>query len=198
MANALAVAGPCYVAPSMPNLRRPVVAGLIAVSLLGLSACGSSPPHKPNAAAGAQCGSGNSAIALIPAAERSPAGTWGTAPSVTVPNGAPPANLECAQLIAGSGPGAKNGDTLTMQYVLALYSTRSVFQSSWTSQPFSFTLGQTALIPGWVTGVMHMQAGSRRELLIPPSLGYGASPPAGSGIGVNDTLVFVLDLQKIN
>ena len=41
-----------------------------------------------------------------------------------------------------------------------------------------------------------MQAGGRRELIIPPSLGYGANSP-GAGISANDTLVFVIDLQKI-
>ena len=35
-----------------------------------------------------------------------------------------------------------------------------------------------------------MKAGGRRELIIPPSLGYGAQSP-GAGIAANDTLVFV-------
>jgi len=42
-----------------------------------------------------------------------------------------------------------------------------------------------------------MQAGGRRELIIPPNLGYGANSP-GAGISANDTLVFVIDLLKIN
>jgi peptidylprolyl isomerase len=41
-----------------------------------------------------------------------------------------------------------------------------------------------------------MQVGGRRELIIPPSLGYGNKSP-GSGIAANDTLVFVIDLLKI-
>jgi peptidylprolyl isomerase len=38
-----------------------------------------------------------------------------------------------------------------------------------------------------------MKVGGRRELIVPPDLGYGAqgSPPA---IGPNETLVFVVDL----
>jgi peptidylprolyl isomerase len=43
-----------------------------------------------------------------------------------------------------------------------------------------------------------MHVGGRRELIIPPSLGYGATPPAGAqGIAANDTLVFVIDLLKV-
>jgi peptidylprolyl isomerase len=96
----------------------------------------------------------------------------------------------------GSGPAAKAGDNVTVQYVLATYSSGKVVQSSWTSQPFTFVLGEGQVIPGWDKGVVGMKAGGRRELVIPPSLGYGAQSP-GSGIAANDTLVFVVDLQKI-
>jgi peptidylprolyl isomerase len=41
-----------------------------------------------------------------------------------------------------------------------------------------------------------MKVGGRRELIIPPSLGYGSSSH-GSGIAKDDTLVFIVDLQKI-
>ena len=112
-----------------------------------------------------------------------------------MPPGAPPTRLESADLIVGKGPAAEAGDAVTVEYVLATYSARKVIQSSWTSQPFSFTLGQ-GVIQGWSDGVVGMRVGGRRELIIPPSLGYGANSP-GAGIGVNDTLVFVIDLQKI-
>jgi FKBP-type peptidyl-prolyl cis-trans isomerase len=115
---------------------------------------------------------------------------------VKVPSGSPPAQLESADLITGSGPAAASGNNLTVQYVLATYSSGKVIQSSWTSQPFTFTLGAGQVIPGWDKGVVGMKAGGRRELIIPPSLGYGASSP-GPGIAANDTLVFVIDVQKI-
>jgi peptidylprolyl isomerase len=41
-----------------------------------------------------------------------------------------------------------------------------------------------------------MKQGGRRELIIPPQYGYGAQSP-GAGIAPNDTLVFVIDLLKI-
>jgi peptidylprolyl isomerase len=85
---------------------------------------------------------------------------------------------------------------VTVQYVLATYSARKVIQSSWTGQAFQFTLGAGQVIPGWDKGVPGMRVGGRRELIIPPSLGYGSQSP-GAGIAANDTLVFVIDLQKI-
>jgi peptidylprolyl isomerase len=135
----------------------------------------------------------------IPASDLSPAGTAGAAPTVTVPSGKPPTGLESADLITGTGPAAKAGDSVTVQYVLATYSSGKTIQSSWTGQPFTFTLDSTPeqVIPGWDQGVVGMQVGGRRELIIPPSLGYGAQSP-GAGISANDTLVFVVDLLKIN
>jgi peptidylprolyl isomerase len=159
---------------------------------LGLAGCGSSSTSGTNPGSG-----GASAIASIPTADRSPAGTHGKAPTVVVPPGAPPTHLESADLIAGTGPAAKAGDEVTVQYVLATYSTREVIQSSWTSQSFQFTLGEGKVIPGWDQGVLGMKVGGRRELIIPPSLGYGGQSP-GAGIAPNDTLVFVIDLLKIS
>ena len=132
----------------------------------------------------------------IPAGDRSPAGTSGAAPTATVPTTPAPSELESADLITGTGPTAKAGDNVTVQYVLATYSSGKVIQSSWTSQPFQFTLGAGQVIPGWDKGVVGMQVGGRRELIIPPGLGYGAQSP-GPGIAANDTLVFVIDLLKI-
>jgi peptidylprolyl isomerase len=179
-----------------------------------LAACGSSPSpsasaHDTGAAAGGGSSAGSSttqtthiaggalvAIGPIPAQDLSPAGTAGTAPTVTVPSGPPPTHLESADLIRGTGTTATDGNTVTVQYVLATYSTGKVIQSSWTSQPFSFILGQGQVIPGWDKGVVGMKVGGRRELIIPPADGYGAQSP-GSGIAANDTLVFVIDLLKV-
>lgn len=116
---------------------------------------------------------------------------------MVVPSGSPPTVLESANLITGNGPAAQDGDMLTVQYVLATYSSGKVVQSSWTGQPFGFTLGAGDVIPGWEKGMVGMRAGGRRELIIPPSLGY-RDVAQGPGIAANDTLVFVVDVLKIN
>ncbi|HET9720385.1 MAG TPA: FKBP-type peptidyl-prolyl cis-trans isomerase, partial [Solirubrobacteraceae bacterium] len=58
---------------------------------------------------------------------------------------------------------------------------------------FEFQLGQGAVIKGWDKGLVGMKVGGRRELIIPPSLGYGATG-SGSTIPPNATLVFIVDL----
>jgi peptidylprolyl isomerase len=181
----------------------------LSASAVGLVACGNSTPSASSASNAAKTATTAttattaapstepaSAIPAIPAQERSAAGTPGQAPTVTVPSSAPPTQLESADLITGTGATAKTGDAVTVQYVLATYSSKMVIQSSWTSQPFQFTLGVGQVIAGWDQGVVGMKVGGRRELIIPPSLGYGAQSP-GPGIAANDTLVFVIDLVKI-
>jgi FKBP-type peptidyl-prolyl cis-trans isomerase len=118
-------------------------------------------------------------------------------PAIPAPKGDPPTSLVKKDIVKGKGKTAKAGGTVTVQYVGVSWSTGQEFDASWTSgQPFSFPLGAQRVIPGWDQGVAGMKVGGRRELVIPPDLGYGpqGSPPA---IGPNETLVFVVDLEKV-
>ncbi|HET8955167.1 MAG TPA: FKBP-type peptidyl-prolyl cis-trans isomerase [Solirubrobacterales bacterium] len=121
-----------------------------------------------------------------------------TKPQVQVPNGAPPKELVTEDLEEGSGAAAKAGDEVAVQYVGVNYKTGKEFDASWSrGEPFAFELGSGMVIPGWEEGIEGMKVGGRRQLIIPPELGYGAagSPPA---IPPNETLVFVVDLEAIN
>lgn len=120
-----------------------------------------------------------------------------TKPKVTPPNEAPPKKLVVDDLEEGTGPAAKAGDEVTVQYVGVNYKSGKEFDSSWSrSEPFSFQLGSGLVIPGWEQGIEGMKVGGRRELIIPPELGYGTagSPPA---IPPNETLIFVVDLEAV-
>lgn len=118
-------------------------------------------------------------------------------PKVAKPSGAPPSHLVTKDLITGSGPVAKSGDSVTVNYVGVLFKTGKVFNASWeTKQPFSFTLGKGEVIEGWDKGVVGMHVGGRRELIIPASEAYKqkGSPPTIPG---NEALVFVVDLLAV-
>jgi peptidylprolyl isomerase len=120
-----------------------------------------------------------------------------TKPTVEVPDGPPPKTLQIDDIVEGDGAEAKPGDTLSMQYVGVNYADGKQFDASWDNgQPFSFQLGSGQVIKGWDQGIAGMKVGGRRELIVPPDLGYGAqgSPPA---IGPNETLVFVVDLLDV-
>ncbi len=115
-------------------------------------------------------------------------------PTVTPPSGPPPTKLVTKEIITGTGPEAKAGESVTVNYVGVLYKGGSEFDASWKrNEPFTFVLGRGQVISGWDQGVAGMKVGGRRELIIPAPLAYGAkgSPPK---IPSNSALIFVVDL----
>ena len=193
-------------AKRLRTIRRSVIVGVVAIAIVISAAYlfsgSSTPTTTTTTAAAVPTTTVKSTATTIPShfakvASPSPAGTFGKPPTVVVPAGSPPKVMEVSDLIDGGGKPAMTGSKVTVQYVLATYSTRKVIQSSWTSSPFSFTIGAGQVIKGWDEGIVGMHVGGRRELIIPPSLGYGAQSP-GAGIAKNDTLVFVVDLLKVS
>jgi peptidylprolyl isomerase len=115
-------------------------------------------------------------------------------PTVTPPSGAAPTKLVTKEIITGTGPEAKAGESVTVNYVGVLYKGGKEFDASWKrKEPFTFTLGRGQVIAGWDQGVAGMKVGGRRLLIIPAPLGYGAkgSPPT---IPPNSALLFMVDL----
>ncbi len=118
-------------------------------------------------------------------------------PVVTIPNSVPPADLVKKDLKVGEGPEATAGQQVSVHYVGVAWSNGQQFDASWDrNDPFEFKLGGGQVIGGWDQGVAGMKVGGRRELTIPPHLGYGARG-AGGAIGPNETLVFVVDLLGV-
>jgi peptidylprolyl isomerase len=122
-------------------------------------------------------------------------------PTISFADGAAkPAQLQITDVVEGTGPAAKNGDAVSVQYVGVSWSSRQQFDASWDrgAQPFTVQpLGRASVISGWNQGLVGAKAGGRRLLVIPPDLGYGARG-AGGAIGPNETLVFVVDVVSIN
>lgn len=115
-------------------------------------------------------------------------------PEVDFPGGEPPAELEITDVWEGDGAVAKAGDTVQVHYVGVAYSTGEEFDASWNrGDPLEFRLGVGQVIAGWDQGVQGMRVGGRRQLVIPPHLGYG-DRGAGRAIAPGETLIFVCDL----
>jgi FKBP-type peptidyl-prolyl cis-trans isomerase len=151
-----------------------------------------------SSAKGKQAAGGKAESPPRPAKKSSQGGTASnkSKPKVEVPSGPPPKKLEIKDLEEGSGPAAKAGDEVTVQYVGVNYKTGEQFDASWDrGEPFTFKLGEELVIPGWEEGIVGMKPGGRRELIIPPELGYGfqrsGTIPPGS------TLIFVVDLISV-
>jgi peptidylprolyl isomerase len=162
------------------------------LSVLVVAGCGGGGKDKSTASSAAAPAA--TATATAPAA--GPAQPQ-TKPKVTVPSGKPPTKLVIKDIVKGTGATAQAGDTVSVHYVGVSYLNKKQFDASWDRhQPFTFQLGGGMVIPGWDQGIVGMKVNGRRELIIPPDLGYGAQgqPPA---IAPNDTLVFVIDLLRV-
>lgn len=117
-------------------------------------------------------------------------------PAVDMPTKAPDA-LVTKDLTVGTGATATLGSSVTVNYVGVACSTGIQFDASWgQGQPATFDLVEGGLIEGWVKGIPGMKVGGRRQLVIPPSLGYGDASPT-KAIRPGETLVFVVDLVAV-
>ena len=120
-------------------------------------------------------------------------GEAGSEPVVAITPGDPVTELEVTDVIVGEGDAVQAGATVTAHYVGYGAATSQMFDSSWVrGEPATFPLPNVIL--GWQEGLVGMQAGGRRLLVIPAELGYGNNPPPGSGIEAGETLIFVVDL----
>jgi peptidylprolyl isomerase len=131
-------------------------------------------------------------IAVLAAAISAPANAQ---PVMTTPSG-----LKIIDTKVGTGPTPRPGQTCVMHYTGWLYvngAKGKKFDSSVDrNEPFEFKIGAHQVIAGWDEGVATMKVGGKRTLIIPPSLGYGASG-AGGVIPPNATLIFDVELLAV-
>jgi FKBP-type peptidyl-prolyl cis-trans isomerase FkpA len=165
---------------SRPHTRLARVTALVAIALMiaaagALTACSSSTPASQPAAT---TGSDTTSAATAPAA--------------------PADKVKITDLKVGTGTEAKTGDNVTVDYTGWLMNGTKFDSSLDRHTPFSFPLGAGQVIVGWDQGVVGMKVGGKRELIIPPSLGYGAAGAGGGTIPPNATLKFDVTLLKVN
>jgi peptidylprolyl isomerase len=184
--------------------RYPIVASLLAAGLI--AGCGGSSnsdtAHIELPTSQSQTlsytATSTTSTSTTPAITTPTSGPLSKEPTITVPTTPAPTSLKTTDLVTGTGATAKAGDTVTVNYVGALYKGGKIFDASWTRDT-TFTTplvgGAGGVIQGWVDGIPGMRVGGRRELIIPPALAYKNVSQAS--IPANSTLIFIVDLLAV-
>ena len=119
------------------------------------------------------------------------------APTKVIGDGVKTASgLQYWDIKLGTGELAKEGSHVRVHYTGWLTTGKKFDSSVDAGKPFDFTLGNGDVIKGWDQGAAGMKVGGKRQLRIPPALGYGANgyPPV---IPANATLIFDVQLLGV-
>jgi FKBP-type peptidyl-prolyl cis-trans isomerase len=105
-----------------------------------------------------------------------------------------PDGLYYKDITVGDGATIANGQLIGARYTGWL-ADGTKFGTNVTDQnPFPFHLGRREVIEGWDLGLVGMKVGGTRQLIIPPSLGYG--PNSNGPIPGNSILVFEVVVES--
>jgi FKBP-type peptidyl-prolyl cis-trans isomerase len=127
-----------------------------------------------------------------PKAEKKPAGpTKVSGKPVTTGSG-----LQYWDIQVGTGAVAGASKKVKVHYTGWLLDGKEFDSSLDAGEPIEFELGTGQVIKGWDQGIVGMKVGGKRQLRIPPELGYGARG-AGSDIPPNSTLIFDVELMGV-
>jgi FKBP-type peptidyl-prolyl cis-trans isomerase len=105
-----------------------------------------------------------------------------------------PGGVSYWDIKVGTGAEAVKGMKVRMHYTGWLTNGKK-FDSSIGGQPYALTLGAGEVIKGWDEGIVGMKVGGKRQLKIPPDMGYGhpGYPPV---IPPDATLIFDVELMS--
>ncbi len=102
--------------------------------------------------------------------------------------------LEYWDIQVGDGVVADRGKIVFVHYTGWLLNGKQ-FDTSIGGKPIRFHLGNGEVIKGWDQGIKGMRVGGKRQLRIPPDLGYGQS--GSPGIPGDSTLIFDVELVGV-
>jgi FKBP-type peptidyl-prolyl cis-trans isomerase len=183
--------------------RAAALLAIPAIASVAIAGCGSSPSSSssskpPSSSASASGSASASASATGPTVASNSvvtaSGTFGKAPTVTIPSEKAASTLFTKTLIQGTGPTMTTSDSLVGNFVLYDWSgtTHKLLGSTYSSG--SPTLFSSSLLPGLQKALIGQKVGSRVIAVIPPADGFGSAGNSQIGVSPTDTLVFVVDM----
>lgn len=183
-------------------MRRRSLLIAVPAGLATLAACGDDKSDSGKASDSASPSAPQTSAAPSPKIVDGPlpaitAGTeFGEKPTVAKGSGEPSKDLAVKTVIAGNGKTVAENDFVVAHYLGQVWSTAKVFDNSYDRKaPLAIQLAQGTIIDGWRYALTGKKAGSRVQMAVPPTWGYGEQGNAQAGIKGTDTLVFVVDIE---
>jgi peptidylprolyl isomerase len=161
------------------------------LAALAVVGCGSASSSSPSSSASGSASAGGDSYTSVTAT-----GTFGTAPTVTIPAQAGTGPLYTKTVIQGSGTTLTNADSLIGNFVLYDWSgkTHKLIGSTYSNKVPTLFAGQ--LLPGLQKALIGQKVGSRVLAVIPPADAFGSAGNSNIGVKPTDTVVFVIDMLK--
>ena len=103
--------------------------------------------------------------------------------------------LQIIDIQPGDGKAVVKGALITTQYTGWLADGTEFDSSHSRGKPFQCVIGTGRVIKGWDQGLMGMQVGGKRKLLVPAHLGYGER--SMGKIPPNCDLTFEIELLEV-
>ena len=103
--------------------------------------------------------------------------------------------LQVRDIDCGNGPGAESGFSATVNYTASLEDQEPFDET--TEEPYTFRLGSGQVVSGWDQGLVSMQVGGVRELVVPPELAYGEAGFAPH-VPPDSTVTYEVELLEIS
>jgi len=177
-------------------MRRRRAAALVTIPLLAalaLAGCGSAASSSKSASSSSSTGSSTGADTYTSVTAT---GTFGKAPTVTIPAATGSGSLYTKTVIQGSGAPLTTSESLLGDFALYDWSgkTHKLIGSTYTEG--TPTLFAGTLLPGLSKALIGQKIGSRVLAVIPPADAFGATGNSEIGVGATDTVVFVVDMLK--
>lgn len=98
-------------------------------------------------------------------------------------------------LVVGTGATVATGQTITVRYTGWLANGTQFDSNTTKPDPLTFKVGSGQVIAGFDDGLVGAKVGSQRQLIIPPSLGYG--PYDYGPIPGNSVIVFKVEVISV-
>ncbi len=97
----------------------------------------------------------------------------------------------------GTGPTIHAGDSGIFEFIATNWVTGAPIEESWhRARPFETQIEHNVVIDGWWQGIPGMRVGGRRQIIIPPSLGFTTNPTLQNATTFFDVVLVQINPQR--